>query len=58
MTDTATDIIPRHALSFALLKGERDMGFNARCVVCGDLFDHFEDTDGVCAPRPRDEETR
>jgi hypothetical protein len=56
--DTAQDILPRHALSFALLKGERDMGFNARCVVCGDLFDHFEDTDGVCAPRPRDEETR
>ena len=54
--DTPADLAPRHALSFRLLQGERDLGFNARCTICGDLFEHFDDTDGVCCPPLKERE--
>ena len=56
--DTPADLAPRHVLSFRLQPDERASGFNARCMTCGALFEHFDDTDGVCCPPVRGEKAR
>ena len=53
--DTPRDLLPQHSISFRLLDGEVALGFNARCIVCGALFETFEDSGTVCAQTLYDE---
>ena len=49
--DTATDLLPRHVLSFRVTPSLAASGYTAWCTSCGALFRYAQDADQICAPQ-------